>query len=87
MYSAKTEDIVALVPPEFYAGGDRALYTQVVEVNRGAWSENGLIDMKAAEATYKMLKTHEPALQNATVDLKQTFDNSFAEKANAALKR
>lgn len=87
MYSAKTEDIVELVPPEFYAGGDKALYTQVVAVNRGAWSKDGIIDMKAAEATYKMLKTHEPALQNATVDLTQTFDNSFAEKANAALKR
>ena len=87
MYTAKTEDIVALVPPEFYAGGDKALYTQVVEVNRGAWSEDGLIDMKAAEATYRMLKTHEPALQNAAVDLKLTFDNSFAEKTNAAIKR
>ena len=32
-----------------------------------------------------MLKTHEPALQNVTVDLKLTFDNSFAEKANAAI--
>ncbi len=85
MYTAKTEDIVALVPPEFYAGGSKALYTKVVEVNRGAWSKDGLIDMKAAEATYKMLKTHEPALQNVTVDLKLTFDNSFAEKANAAI--
>ena len=87
MYTATTDDIVSMVPSEFYAGGDKALYTQVVAVNRGAWSQDGLIDMKAAEATYKMLKTHEPALQNATVDLTQTFDNSFAEKANAALRR
>ena len=37
-----------------------------------------------AAATHRTLITEDPAIKNVKIDLKDTFDNSFAEKANAA---
>ena len=81
---ASVDDIVAAVPAEYYAGGDRATYAKMVELNRGAFSKDGRIDLKAAENTYRALAAHEEVLKNAKVDLKETFDNTFVDKAAAA---
>ncbi len=81
---ASVEDIVAAVPPEYYAGGDRATYAKMVELNRGAFSKDGRAELKAAENTYRALSAHEEVLKNAKVDLAETFDNTFVEKAKAA---
>jgi hypothetical protein len=37
--------------------------------------------MAAAQAVYKDLKTFDPGLQNATVDLAKTLDMAFVQKA------
>jgi sulfonate transport system substrate-binding protein len=79
---ASVDDIVAVVPPEYYAGGDRAIYARMVELNRGAFSKDGRADLKAAETTYRALLAHEGVLKNAKVELKDTFDNGFVERAN-----
>ena len=42
--------------------------------HRSEWAEN----------TYRALEAHEEVLKNAKVDLKETFDNSFVDKAAAA---
>jgi sulfonate transport system substrate-binding protein len=81
---ASVEEIVAAVPSEYYSGGDRATYAKMVELNRGAFSKDGRIDLKAAENTYRALAAHEAVLKDAKVDLKETFDNTFVEKAAAA---
>jgi len=81
---ASVEEIVAAVPAEYYSGGDRATYAKMVELNRGAFSKDGRIDLKAAENTYRALAAHEEVLKNAKVDLKDTFDNTFVDKAAAA---
>jgi len=75
---ASVEEIVAAVPAEYYSGGDRATYAKMVELNRGAFSKDGRIDLKAAENTYRALAAHEEVLKDAKVDLKETFDNTFA---------
>ena len=75
---------MSAVPPEYYAGGDRATYAKMVELNRGAFTKDGRTDPKWAENTYRALKAHQDVLKNVTVDLSLTFDNSFAEKAGAA---
>ena len=80
---ASVEDIVAAVPPDYYAGGDRAIYAKMIELNRGAFSKDGRVELKAAENTYRALSAHEEVLKNAKVDLKETFDNAFVDKASA----
>jgi NitT/TauT family transport system substrate-binding protein len=81
---ASVEEIVAAVPPEYYAGGGRDIYAEMVRLNRGAFSKDGRIEPAWAQTTYRALAAHEEALKNATVDLALTFDNTFAERANAA---
>jgi len=83
---ASVDEIVATVPTEYYAGGDRAIYAKMVELNRGAFTKDGRIEPAWAETTYRAVLTNDPALKSAKIDLKDTYDNSFADKANAALR-
>jgi NitT/TauT family transport system substrate-binding protein len=80
---ASVDDIAATVPTEYYAGGDRAIYTKMLELNRGAFTKDGRIEPAWAETTYRAVLTNDPALKSAKIDLKDTYDNSFADKANA----
>jgi NitT/TauT family transport system substrate-binding protein len=77
---ASTEDIVAAVPPEYYAG-DRELYRAMIESNRERVSPDGRISRDAAEITYRNLVMFDDTLKRATIDLAKTFDNSFIERA------
>ena len=83
---ASVEDIVAAVPAEYYAGGGREIYAEMVKLNRGVFTKDGRIEQAWAETTYRALAAHEEVLKNVKVDLKETFDNTFADRANAALR-
>jgi len=77
---ASTPDqIVAAVPPEYYS--DKALYKAALEKNLEAFRHDGIISMEASQNVYRDLKTFDPGLQNATVDLAKTVNMSFAQKA------
>lgn len=80
---ASTDQIVAAVPREYY-GGDRDLYRTVVEKNRARFSKDGRISMAAASNVLRIIAGSNPAVQKAKIDLAQTFDNSFLEKAQAS---
>lgn len=77
---ASTDQIVDAVPAEYY-GGDRDLYRTVVEKNRGRFSKNGQISMATAENVLRIIAGQDPQVKAAKIDLAQTFDNSFLEKA------
>jgi NitT/TauT family transport system substrate-binding protein len=79
---ASTDDIVAAVPPEYYAG-DRELYRTMIESNRERVSADGRISLEAAEITYHNLAMFDHTLKRAHIDLAKTFDNSFVERAPA----
>ena len=80
--NASTDDIVAAVPPEYYAG-DRALYRAMIESNRERVSPDGRISFEAAEITYRNLAMFDDALKRAKIDLAKTYDNAFVERALA----
>ena len=82
--TASTDEIVAAVPPEYYAG-DRELYRTMIESNRGRVSPDGRITLEAAQITYRNLVAFEDSLKGAKVDLASTYDNSFIDRA-ASLK-
>lgn len=81
---ASVDDIVAAVPPEYYAGGDRAVYAKMIELNRGAFTKDARIEPAWAQNTFRALLAQDDALKNVKIDLAVTFDNAFADKANAA---
>jgi NitT/TauT family transport system substrate-binding protein len=77
---ASTDDIVAAVPPEYYAG-DRALYHTMIESNRERVSPDGRISREAAEITYRNLAMFDDTVKRAKIDLAKTYDNAFVERA------
>jgi NitT/TauT family transport system substrate-binding protein len=82
---ASTPDqIVAAVPPEYYT--DKALYKASLEKNLDGFRHDGTILPGASENVYRDLKTFDPGLQNATVDLAKTVNMQFAQKAAAKYK-
>jgi NitT/TauT family transport system substrate-binding protein len=80
MRRASTDEIVDTVPPEYYAG-DRALYRVMIERNRERVSPDGRISAEAAEIVLRNLSTFEDTLKDVKIDLAQTYDNSFIERA------
>ena len=80
MAKASTDEIVAAVPPEYY-GGDRALYRAMVESNRQRVSPDGRISAEAAEPCCTTCAAFEETFKDAKIDLAQTYDNSFVERA------
>lgn len=82
---ASTPDqIIDAVPKEYYT--DRALYKAALEKNLEGFKHDGAISLAAAQSVYRDLKTFDPQLQNATVDLSKTFDMTFQQKAAARYK-
>jgi len=73
------DQIVAAVPTDYYA--DKALYKAALEKNLESFQHDGAIDIEAARNVYRDLKSFDPQVQSATVDLNKTFDSSFALKA------
>ncbi len=78
------DQIVDAVPKEYYS--DRALYKAALEKNLEGFKHDGAISLEAAQNVYRDLKTFDPQLQNATVDLSKTIDMAFQQKAAAKYK-
>ncbi len=73
------DQIVATVPTDYYT--DKAQYKASLEKNLETYKHDGAITMEAAQAVYRDLKSFDPQVQTATVDLAKTFNMSFQQKA------
>jgi NitT/TauT family transport system substrate-binding protein len=73
------DQIVAAVPATYYT--DKALYKAALEKNLETFKHDGLIGPEAQQNVYRDLKSFDPGVQNATVDLAKTVNMSFAQKA------
>lgn len=80
--TATTDEVVASLPPQFYAN-DRAFYTEVVAKNRAQFSADGLITPAVAEATARALGDPAAGGQGRPIDLRETIDMSFMAAAAA----
>lgn len=75
-------DVIKTVP-ESYLLGDRAVYIDAFLAAKGALSPNGLIPDAGATTAFKALASIDPKIAAAKLDLKATYTNDFAKKANA----
>jgi len=73
------DQIVAAVPAEYYT--DKALYKAALEKNLEGFKHDGVIGMDAAQNVYRDLKSFDPGVQSANVDLARTVNMTFAQKA------
>jgi NitT/TauT family transport system substrate-binding protein len=74
---------VAKAVPESYLLGDRALYMFSYDKVKEAISPDGMISDAGARATLAALRTFDPGVKSAEIDLARTYTNEFAKKANA----
>ena len=73
------DQIVAAVPPEYYS--DKALYKAALEKNLDAFKHDGTISEEAGRNVLRDLKSFDPTVQNATVDVAKTVNMTFVRKA------
>jgi NitT/TauT family transport system substrate-binding protein len=73
------DQIVAAVPADYYT--DKALYKAALEKNIETYQHDGAIGLDAAEAVYRDLKSFDPQVQTATVDVAKSFNMTFQQKA------
>lgn len=78
--TARVDDIIATVPPEYY-GADIGLYKVSLHKNQEGFSPDGRFSMAGARNVYKVLNQFVPEVQKSKIDLAKTFDNSFVDKA------
>ena len=77
---ASTPDqIVAVVPTDYYT--DKALYKAALEKNIETYKHDGSISLEAGRNVLRDLKTFDPTVQNATVDVAKTINMTFQQKA------
>jgi len=79
MQTSTPDEIVATVPTDYYA--DKALYKAALEKNLESFKHDGAVGIEAARNVYRDLKSFDPGVQTATVDLAKTFDSSYALRA------
>jgi NitT/TauT family transport system substrate-binding protein len=77
--TSTTDQIVAAVPPEYYA--DRALYKAALEKNLDSYKHDGSIPLAAGQTVTRELKTFDPTVQKANIDVAKTVNMTFQQKA------
>jgi len=82
LQKATPDQIASTVPPE-YLLGNKAVYLASYSKVKDAFSPDGRFSKEGAENTLKYLAAFNPAVKPAAINLTQTFDNSYVEKALA----
>jgi NitT/TauT family transport system substrate-binding protein len=80
--AATPEEIAATVPPEYHLG-DKALYLKAVASSKEAYSRDGIVSEQGMASVLDMLKTLDPELQGAKIEVAKTFDGRFVKRAAA----
>jgi NitT/TauT family transport system substrate-binding protein len=76
------EEVLAAVPEEFWKE-NKDLYLESIKRNLSGLSTDGQVTRSEAEGVYQALLTEDKQVDPSKIDFADTFDNSFAEKANA----
>jgi NitT/TauT family transport system substrate-binding protein len=77
MQAHKLEEIVALMPEEYYQG-NKTLYTQALKSMMDSYSPDGRIAAQDSRNVMKVL-SFDPAVKKATINLAETYDMRFVD--------
>ena len=78
--AAKPEDVADTVPPEYHLG-DKALYMQAVKNSLESYSRTGIIAQEGMASVLELVKSLDPEIQGARINLADTFDDRFVKRA------
>lgn len=82
---ATVDQLAEAVPPE-YLLGDRGLYMRAFQSSRGCLSTTGLLSKDGMAKVLEVLSAFDPVIKASNIDIEQTYDNSFVERAAAKLR-
>jgi NitT/TauT family transport system substrate-binding protein len=80
--SATPEQVADSVPLEYHLN-DKPLYLKAVANSKESYSKTGVVSPQGMASVLDMLKTLDPELQGASVDVGKTFDDRFVKRASA----
>ncbi len=81
MSQHSAEEIAAKMPAD-YAQGGAALYAQAVGNTLPMFTKDGRMPANGPETVQRVLKSFNPNLKDATIDLKKTYTTEFTDQAN-----
>lgn len=81
MQTHSAADIVKHVPPEYYAGTGKAMYTQMLADSLEMFSPNGKFEASGPKNVMKVLSLSSKETAAANIDLSATYTNKFVEAA------
>ena len=82
MSKANLDEIMAVVPPEFYRQ-DKEIYRNSLAANLAGYSKDGHLTLELAMATYKSEASLGRLSAAAKLDIPRTIDDSFWQHANS----
>jgi len=86
LQKATPDQVAATVPPE-YLMNNKAVYLASYDKVKAAFSPDGMLPEAGKQNTLKYLSAFNPALKPESINLAQTFDSSFVQKALAKYKK
>ncbi len=81
LHTAPVEEIVARMPPEFY-GGDKNVFTKVVEANRGIYTADGRTSPQEQQIAYQQVLDTGRLKPEDKIDMGRIFVKDFLDAAN-----
>lgn len=79
--TASNDEIVKLLPQEFY-GGDKDIFDKVLSANKGIFTADGRTTAQEQRIAYQQVLDTGRLTKAQTVDLGQIFDSEFVDRAN-----
>ncbi len=79
--STHTPEQIAAKMPSDYAQGGKRLYVQAIKDTLPMFTKDGVMPADGPATVERVLKSFNPNLKNATVDLRKTYTTEFVEKA------
>ena len=79
-----THDAAAItdkMPPSYYAGVGRSVYTTALRNEKGMFSPDGLMPPDGPATVLKVLSSFDPTVKGHTVDLAKTYTDGFVHQA------
>jgi NitT/TauT family transport system substrate-binding protein len=81
LHTAPNEEIVKLLPNEFY-GGDKDIFDKVLTANKGIYTADGRTSAQEQQNAYQQVLDTGRLSPSQPVDLKKIFVTEFLDKAN-----
>lgn len=85
MEQATPEQIAAVLPEEYFLG-DKGLYLDALKNSKSMYSKDGLFTAAGAKNVYAVLSQFDPGVKSASLNLAQSYTNTFTSKALKTVK-